>query len=244
MQRLAHEFQNCPPIPQTSACPTSQDIAACFSPDADPAKVAQIVEHCSGCPACAEDWRVARDLSRHLSEAQVFETQSSTSWLDSELNPRGAPHISNLYPLSRSQSAANDAPTHPWWRRSKVRMGAGLCAVACAMGLLVLRSEPRPDSAEVLRGDITPSQPLASFRFEQGSFVWPDFEPGAEYQISLFDASGDRILDLDHTQGTSLRLPVGILAKLKAREKPVYWQVRTLHGTGRVSPVMLLEKIP
>lgn len=237
MQRLIHEFQNCPPIPQTQACPSAEDIAACLSPNADPVKVAQVVEHCSGCPACAEDWRVARALSQQLEQSGIVEPQTlydqageEQAWEEQE-----APQISNLYPLNNVKHAANDAPSKPWWRRPTLQASAALCAVAVAL-LLIRAQKP-----EVMRGEDSATHTEAAYRFDGRTFSWPDFEPGAEYQLSVFNEAGDRLLDLDHTSETFQQLSPARLTRLRASQ-PAYWQVRTLHGSGRVSPVIPLER--
>lgn len=233
MQRIAKEFQNCSQIPQSSTCPSAQEIAECLSPQADPQRVARVVEHCASCPACAEDWRVARALLQSL---------DAPSWAFAvPAEPEAASQISNLYPLNPSHRAANDTPCSPWWKRPKLRTTAGLCAVACALALLVLRSNQREGPQEVFRGDHLSQSPDERYSFRNGVFSWPALEPGAEYQVTVFRDSGDPLLELDLTNKTSQSLTASARRRLKS-ERAAYWQVRTVHGSGRVSPVILLTQ--
>lgn len=231
MQRIAKEFQSCPQVPQSSACPSSQEIATCLSAQANPQTFARVVEHCASCPACAEDWRVARALSQSL------QAPPSASLVHSE--SEASSQVSNLYPLSVSQHAANDTPNDPWWKRSKLRTNAGLCAVACVLALLVFRSNQREGSQEIFRGDDSPHTPDERFRFQNGVFSWPDFEPGAEYQVTVFRDSGVPVLELELTNKNSQSLTASARRMIEA-QRAAYWQVRTVHGSGRVSPVILM----
>lgn len=216
---IASAFQNYS-APAVSPCPSPEEIWAAVTLECSPEKRREIIAHVAKCPACAEDWRVAQSF------------------------PKDLPAEFGAIPPVELQ-AANEAPPprnnvvslHKW-----KRVAAPLAAVAAVLALIYIpwRANnsnsglelPKPGGDPVYRKADTGAAPLKqSFDPAQG-FRWaPSKDPGAVYEVSIFDNDFRPVHTVSGIRTPELKLSPELRTLLPAGE--FSWQVTTKQANGR-----------
>ena len=71
LARLRAAFAAPDAAPDPESCPSPETIWSAVRGELPPQPMREVVEHTALCPACAEDWRLAAELSRQQGEAAV-----------------------------------------------------------------------------------------------------------------------------------------------------------------------------
>lgn len=222
MTSLASHFQNSHRSIAQEPCPSSDEMADCIAGVAPQALVRTVVDHCSRCPKCAQDWRTAKALLNRLEETPLLAPE------------RFAPSpLAELHATSGSNEDQTEPPAAK--RSSRPRAWIFASVTAAAALLLFWERSPQPSNIpdEIMRGSAElPSTP-AGFHASNGTFQWPDFQRGSQYELSIFDASGQRLFTLDRTMETQQVLPQETMREL-SRKGAAFWQVLAVghRGTG------------
>lgn len=158
-------------------CPTPEELWDACHFESSPEEQRRIVLHTASCAACAREWSLSLN-------------QTSRELVDEV----GLPE----------QPGAEEGP---FPGRSRRVFGFVLAAVA-AVGIIVLfpeRDRLEVNSKSDFRGrrDLSPVRPAQAYKFEQGSFFWPQTQGSKSYKLLIYN----RELDLIKRLGPILSAP-------------------------------------
>jgi len=135
LEALRRAFAAVPAVaPAPESCPPAERFLAAVHGELPPAELRELVEHVAGCPACAEDWRLAVALEK--SPGEVPETVHDAPW------PRSARH--------RVRRVA------AWWASAAAAAPLAVATFLARAPVPALRGEKPPElltAADVLPRD-------------------------------------------------------------------------------------------
>lgn len=230
-EKICGSFVDAGHGPQDQDCIPSQTLCAAAAGELTPEQMEALVLHCSLCPACAEDWRIARaftSASRPVFDSPPQE-ESSSGEVDSNLLSFG------LYRRARKTKyemhGGSQMPSQSSWR--SLAIAASFVAIGWYGSSKLDWPEGGAHDETTIRGTLVAE---SGYEFDGQHFRWPDFAPGSRYSVLVYlDGFKETVLaenlkDTSWTADTSAN-------KVFAR-KPKVWRVKAMSPEGilRVSP--------
>jgi hypothetical protein len=226
-------------------CPSLDSLLASFSEEASEEEKLRTADHIAGCGPCRRMFETAREILKGAA-ALAGEAEGATLSEDeaAELKRRAAVRMNELAGYAkpdRSQGHVGRMKAFSFRYRFAL-VAAGLVMIIAA-GLLVLRM-PRPESADVFRGEPGPALVLMSPRGVQKMlpqhFQWQPYSEAEEYRVKLLDEELDVVWDSGPIRETSLDFPADLAEGLK-RESVYYWKVTAFLADGTTQESDLQE---
>lgn len=217
MTSLAAHFQNNHRSIAQDPCPSAEEMADSVAGVAPLSVIRSVVDHCSRCPKCAQDWRTAKALLSVLEQSPLVEASGVAP-----------PPLTGLRTTTQSRVCKSKHPPPTSTPIPRSRTGAWALAGLAAAAALLLFWERSPSISstptEIMRGSSDVPSSTIGFHASGGVFRWPDFQPGSEYELSIFDASGQRIFTLDRKAQPQQTLSQETMREL-SRKGAAFWQV-------------------
>lgn len=191
-------------------CPSVDEIQAAVAGETSAKVQREIALHCARCPACFEDWTVARNFQAAVQN----EVTSLTS-------KRPSTRREVFYP------------------RKKQRLrGLGFLALAACAGLFFWSRDTREatesPSQTQIRGRNTPmAQPVIHASFEDGRFSWELGLPVESFELVIYDVKLQELARRSGLQVYSVTFDE-VMSKSLNRTSPIYWQVLANGKSGQV----------
>lgn len=213
---LSRLFRDCEPT-ERGPCPSTEQLLDTLGSKSEIADRRGVIEHLARCPACAEDWRIARELS--VSFATEADLPGAVSGADTPRHTR---------------------PVVAWWAQPRWPLTAAAAAlVLLAAGTFTTniddRRAPTQPEPGAFRNDATAVESSTSehhFNWSDARMRWPAGPVGAQYELS-FHRSDLTTIDLRIQAGSpGVTLAPADMAVLRG-EGEFYWQVRTVAPDGR-----------
>lgn len=230
-EKIRRSFANAGHMPQDQDCVPSETLCAAAAGELTSAQMEALVLHCSVCPACAEDWRIAQAFA----EASKPKVESLPQ---QELSSDVAE--SNVIAFGFRHSARKAKyEMHGGTRNVRLRSWRSLAIAASFVAIGWYGSSKldwpiRSDFDEVtIRGK---SVAESGYDFDGSRFGWPDFAPGSRYSVLVYLEGFKEATLAENLKETSW------VADSAARElflqEPKVWRVKAMTPEGllRVSP--------
>jgi len=203
--QLIKAFRDGSSAPRGEECPTPERLWQAVSGELEPASFQAIVEHTAACAACAEDFRLSREM---VAAASLDDDAHGSS--GSETKPEGV--------------------VKPFPQPSKSRQWTVALSIAAALVLVVLSLrfqtrdpvEPiyREGGQGVIQSALTDGAELAR---DQALLVWSGPE-GARYDLLVTTESLDPVFEAQGLDRTEYLIPAASLSELRAGTILI-WQV-------------------
>ncbi len=190
---------------QGPSCPTPEALLRAFTGQAPRGERRAVVAHLATCAACAEDWRLAREIMPDEAGAQARDEQ-----------PEAAPVV-----------------VGPWLRSGLIALAAALVAAA-GVGLwprLVARPPAvyRETQSDTPRALVPDDAALPRDAFE---LRWAFAQADARYAVTLSDAALEALFEARDLEQSAVLVPAAALGAL-SDGATLLWQVEARLPDGR-----------
>ncbi len=215
-------------------CPEPDRLWAAAAGEGTPAERQEVVLHLSTCASCATAFRLARGLVPGARSARDDEAASPTHHLGPEESE--ADGGAKVVPLSPPVRA--DQPG----RRSWIRVGGGLAALAAGVILALAIPRLRPAPEPPYRGGegaaVRSLLPAGSvLERDRAELRWTPGPPGSRYEVRVLTAQGEELAVEGGLDEPRYRIPPGAIAGRPPGDE-LLWQVTVVgpDGSGTTSP--------
>lgn len=203
------------PPPAPERCPAPERIWAAAHGELPPAEAREVVDHTAGCPACAEDWRLAVSLGGE-----------------------DAARAGDAAPAEEARPVRPSAPVLAFPRRRSLYASlAGLAAAACLLVAVVVQQRMHAPGSGIYReGTETELRSLlpaeASLPRERFLLRWSDLGPDATYDLQVSTQALQPVATRRDLTEPMYLVPADRLARLP-RGTRLLWQVEATLPDGQ-----------
>ncbi len=202
---LRAAFAASPQKPQGASCPTPEALLRAFTGEAPRGERRAVVAHLATCAACAEDWRLAREIMPDEAGAQARDER-----------PEAASVV-----------------VGPWLRSGLIALAAALVAAAGVGWWPRLVTPPpavyRQTQSEAPRALVPDGAALPRDAFE---LRWDYAQADARYAVTLSDAALEALFEARDLEQRAVVVPAAALGTLPDGAT-LLWQVEARLPDGR-----------